>query len=111
MLCNSNKPGVLQLNNDIPETVKALFTSFEDHVDKTQSIVKFQMRNCSSLLQQTVTKYSKLKVEYAKVNHMLSVQKNENRRLKQALIERVRSGNVEKVKNESFFGIHFQFLF
>lgn len=86
LLCNAKKPAFLQLNNEMPESVKFLFSSFEGPTEKYHNLIKFQMSNFLSLLQQQNNKYNKLKTEYLKVNHMLNASKNENRKLKEALI-------------------------
>lgn len=85
-MCNANKPAFLQLNNEMPETVKFLFSSFEEPMEKYHNLIKFQMNNFLSLLQQQNNKYNKLKTEYLKLNHMLNALKSENRKLKEALV-------------------------
>lgn len=90
LVCDSNKPAVVQLTNDMPESVKMLFTPSEGAMNKTQAIVKFQMDNCLNLLKQTMAKYNQLKVAYVKMSHTLNSQKNEIGKLKEALLMRVR---------------------
>lgn len=88
LMCES-KPHMVQLSNEMPESLKTLFGSYETPMEKSNFIVKFQIKNCLSLLKQTLAKYDQLKIQCGKLNTTVNLQKNEIHNLKEELATRV----------------------